>query len=134
MRTAGIVDTGTILNRSIQILGYTDDVDIIGRSVAEVREAFLKIEEVAESLGLRINEDKTKLLVASAPDSITRIIGQNIMLGENNFEMVKEYVYLGTLVNATNIIKDEVTRRAIAANRCYYGLTKQLRSKILFPQ
>lgn len=29
-------------------------------------------------MGLRINESKTKMMVASAPDSITRRIGQNI--------------------------------------------------------
>lgn len=91
MRTAGIADRGTILNRSIQILGYADDVDIIRRSIVEVREAFFKIQEAAENLGLRVNEDKTKLLVASAPDN----------------------------------------RRVIAANRCYYGLSKQLWSGVL---
>lgn len=38
---------------------------------------------------------------------------------------------MGTLVNATNTIKDEIRACVIAANRCYYGLAKQLRSKIL---
>lgn len=64
IRTADIVNRGTILNRSIQTLGYADDLDIIGRSIPEVRGAFLKIEEAARRMGLVINEHK--LMVASA--------------------------------------------------------------------
>lgn len=64
IRTADVVNRGTILNRSIQTLGYADDLDIIGRSIPEVRGAFLKIEEAARRMGLVINEHK--LMVASS--------------------------------------------------------------------
>jgi len=60
IRTADVMSRGTILNRSIQILGYADDLDIIGRSISEIRGTFLKIEEAVRRMGLAINENKTK--------------------------------------------------------------------------
>lgn len=53
-------------------------------------------------------------------------------MGDHNFEVVKEFIYLGILVNATNTIKKEVGRRVMATNRCYYGLSRQLQSRVLF--
>lgn len=70
IRTASIINNGTILNKSTQVLEYTDDIDIIGRSVIKVKEAFLKMEGAAKNLGLMVNERKTKLLVVSAFYSI----------------------------------------------------------------
>lgn len=49
-------------------------------------------------------------------------------MDDHNFEVVKEFVYLGTLVNNSNTIKDEIKKRTMAANQCYYGLSKQLQS------
>jgi hypothetical protein len=48
--------SSTIFNKQTQILGYADDIDIIGRSQAAVREAFLTLEREANKVGLKINE------------------------------------------------------------------------------
>ena len=48
------------------ILAYADDVDIIGLRLSYVAEACQGIEQAAESLGLQINEAKTKLMVATS--------------------------------------------------------------------
>jgi Reverse transcriptase (RNA-dependent DNA polymerase) len=41
VRRAKFQTNGTIFNNQTQILGYTDDIEIIGRSQAAVREAFV---------------------------------------------------------------------------------------------
>ena len=47
-------------------LAYADDVDIIGRSICEVEASFSKFAEEARSIGLIVNESKTKLLLSTA--------------------------------------------------------------------
>ncbi|GFS79500.1 reverse transcriptase domain-containing protein [Trichonephila clavipes] len=49
-------------NRSLQLLAYADDIDIIGRSEKAVKEAFQALEISATNMGLTINEDKTKFM------------------------------------------------------------------------
>ena len=60
MRDAGIDSSGTVFSRLVQVLGYADDLNIIGRFLRAVTEAFLALEGPARRLGLIINESKTK--------------------------------------------------------------------------
>ena len=43
--------------------------------------------------------------------------------------VVKEFIYLGTAININNDIILEIKRRVTLANRCYFGLTRQLSSR-----
>ena len=52
-------------------------------------------------------------------------------MGSRKFELVKEFIYLGTQITADNNISAEIRRRITLASRCLYGLSKQLRSKML---
>jgi len=70
-------------------------------------------------------------MLASASANLTKRIGQNITLGDYNFEVVKEFTYLGTLVNSDDNLGAEIRRRVVVANKCYHGLIKQLQSKVL---
>ena len=67
--SAGLKHTGTIFYKSIMPLAYADDVDIIGRSNCEVGAAFSKFAEEARSIGLAVNESKTKYLLSTAKDT-----------------------------------------------------------------
>ena len=57
---AGLRQSGTIFYKSVMPLAYANDVDIIGRSEREVAVAFSKFAEEARSIGLAVNESKTK--------------------------------------------------------------------------
>ncbi|KAF2886931.1 hypothetical protein ILUMI_19242 [Ignelater luminosus] len=59
-REANINTRGIIINKSVEILAYADDVDIITRSKRDVIHAFVSLEEDAKKIGLRINPEKTK--------------------------------------------------------------------------
>ena len=131
VRRAKLQTNGTIFNKLTQILAYADDIDIIGRSQAAVRDAYLALEREANKVGLHINENKTKYMIAAGTDRTIRDVGQSVAFGDKTFEVVKEFVYLGSLVTPNNDVSLEIQRRIQTANRCFFGLRKQLQSRHL---
>jgi hypothetical protein len=83
---------------------------------------FTKLERSAKELGLQVNECKTKCTVVSTSEVRRNRIGQNLTIGEYNFEVVKEFSYPGPKVNCINNIDGEIRNRILLANRAYYGL------------
>jgi hypothetical protein len=115
---------GTILNKSIQILAYADDVDIVRRKTNAVNKAYTALLKAAQRMGLSINQDKTKYMEAiERPNTQLHII-----FDSHCIEVVKELRYLGTTVMFHNIISKEIKDRLIMANKCHYGVKRQFRS------
>ena len=131
IRDSNTHTSGSIYTKSTQILGYADDIDIIGRQKSDVESSFVEIERAAKDIGLKINPGKTKYMYVSASESRMRDFSQNVNIGEHLFEVVKEFVYLGSSVNISNNTTDEIIRRIVLGSRCLYGLSKLLRSKHL---
>ena len=124
-------EKGCIYNKSTQILSYADDIDIIGRRREDVQNSFLEIEKAAEVMGLKVNASKTKYMLATRNTSTPQNIGQNVTIGQYDFEVVKDFVYLGSSINSSNNTSEEVIRRIVLGSRCLYGLNHLLRSKHL---
>jgi hypothetical protein len=79
-------------------------------------------------MGLQINESKTKYM----PITMLPRAGQSpITINNYTFETVEQFVYLGSMIHCDNNISVEIGRRIFAANRCYFGLVAQLRSRLL---
>ena len=91
VRNAGIQTSGTIFYKSVQLLAYADDVDIIARSRMALKEAFLSLERAAGEMGLRINEGKTKYLTTRDSKNQQRYF----QIKNFNFEAVQSFTYLG---------------------------------------
>jgi hypothetical protein len=125
---AGLRHNGTIYYKSVMPLAYADDVDIIGRNKREVSAAFTRFVEEAHKVGLAVNEDKTKYLVSTSKNSS---LGGFVEIDRFKFEVVKDFVYLGSSINTTNNISLEIKRRITLANRCYFGLRRQLSKRAL---
>jgi hypothetical protein len=106
IRRANLQTTGTIYNKKTQLITYADDIDIVGRSQSAVREAYLLERETAKVGAKRVNW--------------------------RHFEVVKEFVYLGSLMTPTNYLSLEIQQRIQTANRCFFGLRKHLQSSQLF--
>jgi hypothetical protein len=131
VREANVVTTGNIFCKSTQILAYADDVDIIGRSLTALKEAFTNIDQAAKHMGLQVNEEKTKVMGVSTSEARLHNMGQEVNLNGRKIGVVRDFVYLGSLMNSTNDSKGEVKRRILLANKCYYGTSKHLRSRML---
>jgi hypothetical protein len=59
VRDACINTRGTIFYKSVQILVFADDIDIIGRTQKCMKDAFLNLERAAKKTNLQINQNKT---------------------------------------------------------------------------
>jgi hypothetical protein len=64
IRKSGLQTRGTIFYKPVQLMAYAYDIDVIGRSLASMKEAFQLLEEASKDVGL-VNEGKTKYLVAA---------------------------------------------------------------------
>jgi hypothetical protein len=61
-------------------------------------------------------------------------VGQSVAIGDKHFEVVKEFVYLWSLMIPTNDVSVEIQQRIKTANRCFFGLRKHLQSSHLSRQ
>ena len=57
------------------------------------------------------------MLLSTAKDTS---IGVSVKLDGYNFEVVKDFVYLGSSINTDNDISLEIRRRIAIANKCYF--------------
>ncbi|KAG8233450.1 hypothetical protein J437_LFUL010561 [Ladona fulva] len=113
IRNAGIDTSATLTNKSKQIVGYADDLNILGRPVPSIKEAFGNLETAAKDLGLTVNEHKTKFMLQSRKH---RVNGQNITIGNYNFQGVNNFAYFGSNVSSDNDDTKEIRKRIDAAN------------------
>src|SRR6201996_7759348 len=58
-----------------------------------------------------------------------RHYGQSVTINGHTFEVIDNFVYLGSQFNSANNIGDEIKRRVTLGNRSYFSLWKLLRSK-----
>jgi hypothetical protein len=71
-------------------------------------------------------------MIAARNDRTIRDVGQSVaIIGDKYFKVVKDFVYLGSLMTPTNDVSLEIQRRIQTANRCFFGLRKHLRSSHL---
>jgi hypothetical protein len=80
-------------------------------------------------VGLIINEKKTKYLKSTKKKKETR----NESLNINNFqiEQVQQYKYLGSIINVSNSIEDEIKERTVLGTKAYYANLKFFKSRLL---
>jgi hypothetical protein len=79
-------------------------------------------------VGLTINEKKTKYLKCTRKDKIENL---NINSSYIYIEQVKQYKYLGSIINDTNSIEEEVKERIAADTKAYYANLKFFKRKFV---
>ena len=74
-------------------------------------------------MGLTLNEGKTSGDVPGMAFQITT--------NSYNFDVVREFIYLGTAINTNSDVNLQIKRRVTLANSCYFCHNRQLRSRDL---
>lgn len=98
----------------IRIKGKFHNISLIKCAYALTEE---KTKEEKE-IGLEINGEKTKALISTTSRTRARRIGQNLTLGDYNFEVINAFTYLGISIDNENNVNKEIKRRIISASKC----------------
>ena len=77
-----------IAGRNINNLSYADDTTLISESEEVLRSLLMKVKEESEKAGLKLNLQKTKIMV-SGPITLWQIDGETI-------ETVTDFIFLGS--------------------------------------
>ena len=117
----------TIFSKTVQILAYADDIDLMARTIPGLNETFLNLEKYARNMGLVINQENT-VHMCSGKDTT---LHHDFAIGNYTFKRVDNFKYLGTMVNKMNNRSVEVNARLTMANRAYYGLQNHMKSGII---
>ncbi|XP_066908291.1 uncharacterized protein [Halyomorpha halys] len=110
-----------------QVLAYADDVVIIGRSLQSIRTAFKAMDVEAKRMGLHINKEKTKIMLLGKKPQYQR--QSRLVMGPYNFELVRSFSYLGSIINENQDEEEEVKRKIAAGNRAYFSIVSLIKKQ-----
>jgi len=113
----------------LNVLAYADDIVLIGKNEAEIRQLFVEIVNITRKLGLHINQGKTKyMIVEQINSSKQNKIGQ-LTVRNSTYERVENFKYLGVILNEYNNHQIDLQEGIKNANKTYYMLQKIFRNK-----
>jgi sorting nexin-29 len=124
---SSIQTRGTICFKTVQILAYADDIDLMARKIPQLSEAFLNLEKCAKNMRLVINQEKMVYMYSG----INTTLHQDFAIGNYIFKRVDNFRFLNTMVNKMNNRSVEVNARRTTANRAYCGLQNHMKSRII---
>jgi len=114
----------------ISLLAYADDLVLLAENKEDIIEQTQELLEAAKRVGLEINVKKTKYMIAQR-SVLPEDVHTHLEVGAYKFNRVQKFQYLGTLITQNNEIQEEIKARIHAVNRCYFGLNKLFKSRIL---
>ena len=123
-RNAGLeeVQAGIkVAGRSINNLRYADDTTLMAETEEELKSLLLTVKEENEKVGLKLNIQKTKIMV-SGPITAWEIDGETV-------ETVAEFIFLGSKVPADGDCSHEIKRRLLLGRKVMMNLDSILKSR-----
>ena len=121
MRNAGLeeIQAGIkIAGRNINNLRYADDTTLMAESKEELKSFLMRVKEESEKVGLKINIQKTKIMV-SGPTTSWEIDG----------ETVSNFIFLGSKITADGDCSHEIKRRLLLGSKVMTNLDSILKSR-----
>ena len=120
MRNAGLdeaqagikIDGRNINNR------YADDTTLMAEREEELKSLLMKVKELSEKVGLKLNIQKTKIM-ASGPITLWQIDG----------ETVADFMFLGSKITADGDCSHEIKRRLLLGRKVMTILDKPIQKQ-----
>ena len=105
MRNAGLEEAQDgikIAGRNINCLRYADNTTLMPENEEELKNLLMKVKEESEKVGLKLNIQKTKIMV-SGPITSWQIDGEMM-------ETVTDFIFLGSKITADDDCSHEIKR------------------------
>ena len=94
-----------IAGRHINNLRYADDTTLMAESEEELKSLLMKVKEVSENVGLKLNVQKRKIM-ASGPITSWQIDGETM-------KTVTDFIFLDSKITADGDCSHEIKRRLL---------------------
>ena len=125
MRNAGLEEAQAgikILGRNINNLKYAEDTTLMAES-KELKSLLMKVKEESETVGLKLNIQKTKIM---APGPIT-----SWQIEGGTMETVTDFVFLDAKVTADGDCSQEIKRCLLLGRKTMTNLDSILKSRAI---
>ena len=129
MRKAGLEETQAgikIAWRNINNLRYADDTTLMAESKEELKSLLMKVKQVSEKVGLKLNIQKTNI-VSSGPITSWEIDGETV-------EMVTDFIFGGSKITADGDCSHEIKRCLLLGRIVMANLDGVLKSRDILCQ
>ena len=126
MRNTGLegVQAGVkIAGRNINNLRYADDTTLMAESKEELKSLLMKVKEESENIGLKLNIQKTKIMVSN-PITSWKIDGKQWKQCQ--------LIFLGSKITADGDCSHEIKRRLLLGRKVMSNLDSILKSRHYF--
>ena len=114
---AGIKIDGSNINH----LRYADDTTLMAESEEELKSLLMKVKEESEKVGLKLNIQKTKIMV-SGPFTSWEIDGETV-------EIVSDFIFWGSKITADDDCSHEIKRCLLLGRKVMTNLDSKLKSR-----
>ena len=111
----------TIARRNINNLRYADDTTFMAESKEELKSLLMKVKEESEKVGLKLNIQKTKIMV-SDPITSWQINGETM-------EKVTDFILGGSKITADGDCRHEIKRHLLLGRKAMTNLDSILKSR-----
>ena len=124
MRNAGLEEAQAGIKTArgnINHLRYADDTTLMAESEEELKSLLMKVKEESEKVGLKLNIQKTKIMV-SGPITSWQIDGETI-------ETVRDFIFLGSKITADGDCSHKIKSHLLLGRKVLTNLDSILKSK-----
>ena len=115
-----------IAGRNINNLRYADDSTLMAESEEELKSLLMKVKEESEKVGLKLNIQKTKIMV-SGPITSWEIDGETV-------ETVADFIFLGSRITADGDCSHEIKRRLLLGRKVMTNVDSIFKSRDILCQ
>ena len=110
-----------IARRNISNLRYAEDTTLMAENEDELKSLFMKVKEESEKVGLKLNIQKTKIMV-SGPITSCQIDGETV-------ETVADFIFLGSEITADGDCSHKIKRRLLPGRKVMINLDSILKTR-----
>ena len=124
MRNTGLEEAQAgikIAGRNVNNLRYADDTTLMAESEKELKSLLMKMKEVSENVGLKLNIQKTRIM-ASSPITSWQIYGETV-------ETVADFIFLGSKITVDGDCSHEIKRLLLLGRKVMTNLDSILKSR-----